>query len=136
MTVSNYTLANQSSFNAADKLVWIDVVIPSGADGLSDTVTTKGLTLEVIVMPAAWQTADITFLGGKTVAGLKSLYFAVDNSTAIAEVTVKTPVASKTIQVDPKYFEGCEVLQLRSGTSSAAVDQTTNRTLTLGFRAR
>lgn len=134
MAVNNYTL-KPSGFNYPNLIQWVTVVIPNGAAALSDTVDAVGLTLHTIIMPTAWQTADITFLAGDTVADLASLYYQVDNSTAIAEVTVKTPTASKTIHVHPEYFLGAQVLQLRSGTSALAVNQTADRTIKLGFRA-
>ena len=84
----------------------------------------------LIVMPAAWTAADITFAVSSTKTGTFSkLTYAVDGN----EVTAKA-VASVVIALDGKAkeaLEACPFVKLRSGTAASPVSQDSARTFTI-----
>jgi hypothetical protein len=78
-----------------------------------------------IAMPAAWDAADLTFrtsFDGVAFADLYDIYG--------SEYTVKA-AASRSIIVPLSDFVGVRYLEIRSGKSSLAVNQTALRALTL-----
>ncbi|MGJ5163167.1 hypothetical protein [Bradyrhizobium sp. HKCCYLR1051] len=85
---------------------------------LSDFVALGAKSLVGIEMPAAWTAANLTFQvstdGGTT---FNNLYDASGN-----EYTV-TAAASRYIYLDRNVFFGINAIKVRSGTSSAAVNQ-------------
>ena len=111
----------------------IDAVIASG-QSLSATVELKpqgrsgACTLATIVMPSAWTAANITFQGSVDGQTFGNIY---DDSGA--EVVV-TAAASRVIVVTASYFWGIRWIRLRSGTSSAPVNQAAQRTISLYCR--
>jgi hypothetical protein len=104
------------------------VVIANGATGLSGEVDLQGYKLAAIQMPAAWQAANLTFLGATESGGtFQSVY---DDSGT--EVTVAA-AASRCIVIDAAAmsFAALRFLKFRSGTAATPVNQTADRTLTL-----
>lgn len=95
----------------------IDATIAAGA-ALSGAVAIGAKTLVGIAMPSAWTTAGLTFQvsvdGGGT---WLELY-----SDAGSEIDF-TVAASQFIQVDPATWRGINMVKVRSGTASAAVNQ-------------
>ena len=108
----------------------VDVVIASGATGLSGALDLKGMTPVAIQMPAAWVAADLTFQvsldGGVTYA---NLYDEAGTEIAVT-VAASRVVALNTVA---KYWSGGWI-KFRSGTAALAVDQTASRTLILSAR--
>jgi hypothetical protein len=84
----------------------------------------------LIIMPATWTAADITFvvLGTKT-GTFKKLTYAVSGN----EVTVKA-VAGVVIALDgiaKEAIEACPFVKIRSGTAETPVTQDSPRTFTI-----
>ena len=100
--------------------------ISTAADGLSEVLDLNGNTLMAIQMSTAWTDASLTFAGS------------VDGSTSLANIYTSTggeltyaTSAGRLLQVDPNFWIGVRGLQLRSGTSGAAVAQAAARTIRL-----
>jgi hypothetical protein len=74
-----------------------------------------------IQMPAAWDTANLTFQSSQDGLTYQNLYDANG-----VEVTVQAE-AGRNIQLNPADFAGLYWLKIRSGTSSAPVNQTAER---------
>ena len=100
------------------------VTFASGAV-LSDESNLSFCTLAGVIMPAAWNTANLTFQGGQVSGSLSNLYDEYGT-----EVNV-TAAASRYIAVSPEAFVGVTYLKLRSGTVGATVAQTAARIVTL-----
>lgn len=82
-----------------------------------------------ILMPAAWDAANLTFQGSiDDGANFSNIYDSSGN-----ELTV-TAAASRYILLDPTNFVGLTQIKVRSGTSGAAVNQTAARSLTIVTR--
>jgi hypothetical protein len=80
-------------------------------------------------MPAAWDTAGITVLGGNTYGSLANVYDQYGN-----ELTL-TVAASRSISLDGlESLLPWRYLRLRSGTSGTPVNQTAARTVKLVCR--
>jgi len=103
------------------------VVIALGAS-LSGAATMEGRALAGIVMPAAWNAADLTFQASHDGTTYNNLYDA-----AGTEVTV-TASTSRFIQIATERYAGPLFLKVRSGTAGAAVVQTAARNVILIFR--
>ena len=84
----------------------------------------------LIIMPAAWTSADITFAVSSANAGpFAKLTYAIDGN----EVTSKA-VASVVIALDGKAkeaLEACPFVKIRSGTAATPVSQDSARTFTI-----
>lgn len=108
------------------------VTIPSGT-------STSGLALLYdselvgIIMPAAWTTAPITFIGSDD----GNNFFGLFDGTGTNGIKVTTPTPSTYIaigeetNVKSEHFRGIIGLVIRSGTSGLPVNQTADRVLTL-----
>lgn len=80
----------------------------------------------VIVMPAAWTTANLTFQAASASGGtFQDVY---DDAGTEVSVTV---AASRTIGVNKPALAPFRYLKFRSGTSGSAVTQAAQRVLTL-----
>lgn len=91
----------------------------------SDSVEVGHWIPNAIEMPAAWDPADITFLGSFDGANFYPLY--LDS----AEVKITAPGVS-TIQILPSGFlPAVRFLKVRSGTAASPVSQTAARSLAL-----
>lgn len=108
----------------------VQVVIASGATGLSAAVNLKGRTPVAIQMPADWVDADLTFQA--SLDGGTTYYNLYDEDGT--EVTVKADddrvIALSTLA---NFWHGGWI-KIRSGTSGTPVDQTSSRTLILATR--
>ena len=108
----------------------VDVVIASGATGLSAAVDLKGLTPVAIQMPATWVAADLTFQmsldGGTTYCNL----YDEDGNEVAVKAAASQVVALSTLA----NFWGGGLLKVRSGTAAVPVNQTASRTLILSAR--
>jgi len=79
-------------------------------------------------MPDSWSTANLTLQASADGTNYHNLY--QDDGT---EYTVSA-AASRHIILNPAEFAGIRFLKLRSGTSSSAVNQAADRTITLVVR--
>jgi hypothetical protein len=98
--------------------------IASGAS-LSGAVCLGSGVLCAIQMPAGWDAADLTF---QVSDDRGSTWKEYDDDTGTA-VSVISPAAGKRLELSG--FKSVVFLKVRSGTSSVAVNQTADRTLTL-----
>lgn len=107
----------------------IDAVIPINT-ALSQIIHQAGWTVVGIVMPGAWDTAALTFLGGVDTA---AVYKLVNGAGAELSLTVAaaTCIYLPVISTD---LGGVRVIQLRSGTAATPVNQTAERTIQLVCR--
>lgn len=103
----------------------VDAVIASGSS-LSPEINLSGSRLFAINMPASWTTANLTFQGSDKAGGTYNDIYDEDGN----EVSV-TVAASQFIILEPAKFLGLRNLKIRSGTSSSAVNQGADRTITL-----
>lgn len=99
------------------------LTIASGAS-LSDALNLGGNILLGFYMPASWTTAAVTFAASED--GVTYSPVVKDGS----ELSV-TAAAGQYIVLFPADFMGIRYLRLRSGTSSAAVNQGAARDLTI-----
>lgn len=105
----------------------LDVVIALNGN-LSGAAELKGSALVGIVMPAAWDTANLTFQASYDGTTYNNVYDSSGN-----EVTV-TAAASRFIQISPAAWSSVAYLKVRSGTSGTPVTQTAARTIKLVVR--
>jgi len=88
----------------------------------------------LIIMPATWTAADITFTVSSTKTGSFSKLVHAETDTAPKELRLKDPVASQAIAITGKMkeiLEACPFIKLRSGTFSAPIAQGASRTFTI-----
>jgi hypothetical protein len=86
-----------------------------------------GETMPVaVLMPAAWDTAVITFAGSLDGTNYYPIYDAGGT-----EVTLTGAAAARIQTIDSTKLKGVRWLKLRSGTVGSAVNQTAARTLSL-----
>lgn len=102
--ISNY----QGFFNPG-----LSVAIANGAQS-SAAITTGGMVLVGVMMPAAFTGTAITFEACDTLGGT---YLPVYNSSGPVSYTV---AASRYIAIDPKDFQGIEFLKIKSGSVELA----------------
>lgn len=111
-----------------DRVV-IPVLIASGGS-LSAAINLGGLELVGVAMPAAWDAANITFVG---LSADGSTYGKVQNEAG-TELTITSPAAQLYIalsQAVTGVVRGLGSIKVRSGTAALPVNQTANRTLWL-----
>lgn len=101
--------------------------IANGAS-LSDAVGMENIILTGVIMPASWTAANITFQASVDGVTFNNVYDSLGN-----ELTV-TAAASRYIAIDPSVYAGMKYLKVRSGTSSAAVNQGGARVIGLAGR--
>ena len=80
----------------------------------SDVITTGGLSLVGIKLPATFTGTTLTFLMCDTVGGT---YVSVNNSSGPVSYTV---AQNKYYAIDPKDFHGIQFLKIVSGSSEAS----------------
>ena len=88
----------------------------------------------LIIMPATWTAADITFAVSSTKTGDFSKLVYAETDTAPKEVRLKDPVVSTVISLGGKMreaLEACPFVKLRSGTAASPVSQDLARTFTI-----
>jgi hypothetical protein len=105
----------------------VQVTISNGTS-LSPATPLGDSVLVGIAMPAAWDAAALTFQvsadGGVTWGEMQSVSAAISYTAAAAQF----------IAIDPAIWRGINMIKVRSGTSSVAVNQTSDRVLTLVTR--
>lgn len=101
------------------------VKIASG-QSLSGVVDLRGWTITAIEVPSSWTAANITLAASATEGG--TFVPVYDASGTELEVTA---AASRFIVVAPDATRAIEFVKIRSGTSSAGVNQAGDRVLTL-----
>jgi hypothetical protein len=95
---------------------------------LSGAVRLAGMLLVGLVMPAAWDAANLTFQGSIDNVTFNNVYDdAGTEKTAVA-------AASRHLLIVAADFAGIEWLKVRSGTAGTPVVQTAARTITLVVR--
>lgn len=106
-------------------LVTMNVQIAQNAS-VTGNIDLGGARLAAILLPAGWDAANITFKVGDTLNGTYGDFY--DDSS---EIKYTSPAAGRRLRVNLADFIGIRYLQIRSGTSAAAVPQTAARTITL-----
>jgi len=107
--------------------------IANGAS-LSDAIDLDGRQLVSILMPAAWTSADMTFmvsLDGVT-------YYSKLNGGAeykVSDLLSSNPTASQAIDIPYGDFVGFRYVKLQSGTAGTPVNQGAARAFTVGLAA-
>ena len=88
----------------------------------------KGVPVR-IAFPAAWTAAVVTFQWSHD----NSTFYELEdeNGDAIVLVSSETAMESQGVKVDPNWFDGCNYIKVRSGTSGSAVNQAAARTGTV-----
>lgn len=99
-------------------------MIASGT-AVSSAIDLAGWSPLRIVMPAAWDLANLTLLVSQDNVTYVPVY--LDDGTEY----VIAAAASRAIVLDPGRLPGVRYLQLRSGTAATPVNQTAARTLTI-----
>lgn len=104
----------------------------ANAASLSGEIDLEGFKLAAIIMPAAWDAANLTFQASDVSGGTFQNVF----DDAGTETTV-TAAVSRSIGMDAAMPElaAFRFLKIRSGTSALPVNQTAARTLTLVLKA-
>lgn len=103
------------------------VTIANGAS-LSGALSVGGRLVGAIIMPSAWTTAVLTFQASDDGTTFRNVYDEYG-----AEYTVQAS-ADRHIVLDPAKLSGCQYLQIRSGTSGAAVNQGGSRSIKIELR--
>lgn len=110
------------------KMTIQETAIISKGESESTVICKSGYKNMLIIMPAEWTAADITFLvSNNPTTGFVKLVKASDES----EITSKAS-ASEAVNMDGTLKEAlgaCAYVKIRSGTSSVPVNQTNPRTL-------
>lgn len=92
------------------------------------SMTGDGVHLCAIQMPAAWDTANLSFQASADGITYSELYDMYGAPYAVVSA------ASRLIVLNVQDFSGLKFLKIRSGTAASAVNQTADRTLTLILR--
>lgn len=100
------------------------------ATSLSPGVDLAGRALVGIVTPAGWTTAVMTF----QVSPDNSTWFEYEDVNGTA-IQIPSTAASKYRALDPADFIGVRYLKVRSGTSAAAVSQSSGDIVTMVTRS-
>lgn len=105
----------------SDLMVFTATIASGGS--LSAAIALKGYTPVALVMPAGWDTGNITFQVTHDGESYADLY-----NDLGSEVTVLSPAASRNIVLPAAdWFSGWLGIKLRSGTSGTPVTQTAER---------
>lgn len=106
--------------------------IASGAS-LSDAINLRGYTPMVLIMPATWTAASVSFQLSSDGTTFGDLYYI--STLAVTEYAITSPAANYQIVLPPEvFFTGATHLKVRSGTTGSAVAQGGARTMTLVCR--
>jgi hypothetical protein len=101
------------------------VTILNGAS-LSDAADLRGLPLVGVVLPAGYDTADLTFQGSADGDSFADLYDRAGN-----ELKLTGAAASRYYVLAPGVLPGLRYIKVRSGTAGTPVAQTSDVVLTL-----
>ena len=104
----------------------------ANGQSLSGEIDLAGYQMLAIRIPAAWDTANITFLGARATTANGGTYVPVYDDAGL-EVTVTVGGADRMITLDINALKlaSLQYIKLRSGTSGTPVNQTADRTLYL-----
>lgn len=105
----------------------LTATIPAG-QATADVDLGHQYTLIAIVMPDAWNAADLTFQASADGATWQNVYDQFGGEVMVMAA------AGRWITIEPASFAGVRHLRVRSGTSAVPVNQTANRTLTFVVR--
>lgn len=105
----------------------LKVVIANG-ESLSGAIGLGNQSPVLLIMPAAWTTADVTLQGSQDGSTYNDIYDRNGNEYTI------TAAAARLILLDVADIPSVRWLKLRSGTTGTAVNQGAERTLTLVVR--
>lgn len=106
--------------------------IANGAS-LSDAINLRGYTPMLLIMPATWTAASVSFQTSNDGATFGNLYYV--STLAVTEYAITSPAADYQIVLPPEvFFTGATHLKIRSGTAGSAVNQGGARTMTLVCR--
>ena len=126
-----FTDVNPGSMKLTGRNVVLTATILSG-QSLSGEIDLQGYQMLAIRIPAAWDTANITFLGARATTANGGTYVPVYDDAGL-EVTVTVGGADRMITLDINALKlaSLQYIKLRSGTSGSPVNQTADRTLYL-----
>src|SRR5690242_8642270 len=113
------------SFPSSTHFRDFDTTTIANGSSLAPAIDIGPNTLVAVVMPAAWDAAAMTFAGSIDGTNFFPLY---DETGTEINIPV---AASRYVKLDPSVFAGVRYVQVRSGTSGSAVNQTANRVITL-----
>jgi len=99
--------------------VVLDAVIPINT-ALSNELDLNGLNVVGIEMPAGWDAAALTFLGGNTYGELGNVYDGYGVELNLTVVAARMVFLSEVTNLLPWRY-----VRLRSGTAGTPVNQTT-----------
>ena len=119
------TRDNPVPVQPSGKTVSTATVTIDAAASLSNAADLETNTLMAIIMPAAWDAADLTFEVSHNGTDWIDLY----NEFGEALVTVAD--TDRYIHLTPAEWVGVRHVKVRSGTSAAAVAQAAERVITL-----
>lgn len=115
------------------RTVYATAVFPATSLALSNAVPLEGATPGVLVLPATWAAANITFQG--SVDGVTFGDIWTGDSGAAAEYTVSTAaLATRCLVIDWNKFVGFTHIKVRSGTGGIPVNQAANAVVQVGLR--
>lgn len=113
----------------SEETVSVVVATIAAGESLSDAVYTGGLVPCSLEMPAAWDTADITFQAASDDEASVADVYENDGT----ELTIKA-AASQFISLDPTKLLGARYIKIRSGISASAVNQTLESKIKLAIK--
>lgn len=103
----------------------LPVTIPAG-QSLSNAVPVVGRPVVGIIMPAAWTTAELSFLNGEDIPPWKEYQSVVDLKNKEMSLPVEAGIFMK---LSGTEWLGFGYLKLRSGTAATPVPQATERVI-------
>ncbi len=123
-------MATQPNKITGGRFALATATVTTSTDGLSDVIDLGGHTIRSIQMSTAWTNAGLTFMGAATnsTADMAS----VRVTTACTELNYAS-TAGYVLSIDPDYFAGMRLVQLRSGTTATPVAQAAEREVILGL---
>jgi hypothetical protein len=104
----------------------VTLTIAAG-QSLSNAVDLKDQRVNQIIIPAGFENAAITFRASPD--GVT--YYDLFDTNGEVNIPSAVVAAGRAIVVDPGSFFGAQFIQVRSGTSAAAVAQTQARSITV-----
>jgi len=100
----------------------ISEIIPAAASQTGN-IRLGNLVLDTILVPSAWDTANITFLVSQDGTNFFPLFDAAGNEVVL------TAAAGRAIRFPPYFRIGFPFLRVRSGTNAVPVSQTAARAI-------
>jgi hypothetical protein len=112
---------------------YVDVVIPTDADGQSDNAYDfgGGATRMGIIMPATWTTASVSFQVASTVDGT---YYDLRNEAGTLVALTVSQGNVYSLETSASVLSSWRWVKVRSGSTSSPVTQDANRTLRFVFQ--